>query len=152
MRYLENDIKEENIETMSREQLDKIKIKCNPAWFKSLMLKKKVSQLDSEVKEDYLGASKKAILNYIMLDPEESERLQILVAPKMWNPLVELQFHLFQCSSCSCSDFVPNSAHVSTPTAAPAACSRWCGHQYLGTKASSKPSSSADTTYSLSTQ
>ena len=88
-RYLEEDIQEANIETMGKEQLDLIKTKCsNPAWFKSLMLKKKVSQLDQEVKEDYVEASKKAVLNYIMLDPEEKERLKILVLPKVWSPLV----------------------------------------------------------------
>ena len=42
-RYLAEDIKEENIERMGKEQLEVIKAKCNhPAWFKSLMLKKKV--------------------------------------------------------------------------------------------------------------
>ena len=42
-RYLAEDIKEENIERMGKEQLELIKAKCNhPAWFKSLMLKKKV--------------------------------------------------------------------------------------------------------------
>ena len=59
--------------------------------------------LDQEVKEDYVEASKEAVLNYIMLDQvpflvhpvcmnvtsqEERERLNILVGPKIWGPLV----------------------------------------------------------------
>ena len=47
---MEEDIKEGTIEKMAREQLEVIKKKCNnPAWFKSLMLKKKVQLLDQEV-------------------------------------------------------------------------------------------------------
>ena len=44
-KYLAEDIKEENIETMSKEQLEVIKAKCNPAWFKTLILKKKVTEI-----------------------------------------------------------------------------------------------------------
>ena len=44
-KYLAEDIKEENIETMSKEQLEVIKAKCNPAWFKTLILKKKVIEI-----------------------------------------------------------------------------------------------------------
>ena len=49
-RYLAEDIKEENIERMGKEQLEVIKAKCNhPAWFKSLMLKKKVDNTPGNV-------------------------------------------------------------------------------------------------------
>ena len=43
------------------------------------MLKKKVSSLDEEVKSDYVEASKKAVMDYILLDTEEKKRLEISV-------------------------------------------------------------------------
>ena len=43
------------------------------------MLKKKVASLDEEVKSDYVEASKKAVMDYILLDPEEKMRLDISV-------------------------------------------------------------------------
>ena len=43
------------------------------------MLKKKVASLDEEVKDDYVEASKKAVLDYLLLDSEEKKRLDISV-------------------------------------------------------------------------
>ena len=43
------------------------------------MLKKKVASLDEEVKDDYVEASKKAVLDYLLLDAEEKKRLDISV-------------------------------------------------------------------------
>ena len=54
--------------------------RCNQDWFNSLMLKKKVASLDEEVKSDYIDASKKAVLDYILLDSEEKKRLEISVS------------------------------------------------------------------------
>ena len=52
------------------------------------MLKKRVSALDGEVRQDYVGASKQAVLDYLLLDPEERERLGIPVRPELWRPRV----------------------------------------------------------------
>ena len=62
--------------------------RCNPQWFTNLMLKKKVSTLDEEVRADYVVAAKKSILDYILLDKEEKERLNISVRPEAWQPRV----------------------------------------------------------------
>ena len=53
--------------------------RCNQDWFSNLMLKKKVASLDEEVKSDYVEASKKAVMDYILLDSEEKKRLDISV-------------------------------------------------------------------------
>ena len=48
------------------------------------MLKKRVAALDVEVKNDYVLAAKKSVMDYILLDPEERERLGISVRPESW--------------------------------------------------------------------
>ena len=48
------------------------------------MLKKRVNALDVEVKNDYVLAAKKSVMDYILLDPEERERLGISVRPESW--------------------------------------------------------------------
>ena len=53
--------------------------KLKAEWFSNLMLKKSVAELDTEVKTDYLMSSKKAIVDYILLDKEERNRLNIKV-------------------------------------------------------------------------
>ena len=40
--------------------------RCNPAWFTSLMLKKRVAALDAEVKSDYVTAAKRSVLNTVL--------------------------------------------------------------------------------------
>ena len=42
--------------------------RCNPAWFTSLMLKKRVAALDGEVRADYVTAAKQSVLDYILLE------------------------------------------------------------------------------------
>ena len=49
------------------------------------MLKKKVASLDEEVKSDYVEASKKAVMDYILLDSEEKKRLDISVIKLVLN-------------------------------------------------------------------
>ena len=49
---------------------------------------KRVSTLDAEVKHDYIVAAKKSVLDYILLDPEERDRLNISVRPVTWSPRV----------------------------------------------------------------
>jgi hypothetical protein len=51
------------------------------------MLKKKVASLDEEVKSDYVEASKKAVMDYILLDSEEKKRLDISVIKLIFNIL-----------------------------------------------------------------
>ena len=53
-----------------------------------MMLKKKVSSLEQEVRGDYVVAAKKSILDYILLDQEEKERLEMSVRPEAWEPRV----------------------------------------------------------------
>ena len=45
--------------------------RCNPAWFTSLMLKKRVAALDGEVRADYVTAAKQSVLDYILLEVRE---------------------------------------------------------------------------------
>ena len=59
--------------------------RCNQDWFSNLMLKKKVASLDEEVKSDYVEASKKAVMDYILLDSEEKKRLDISVIKLVLN-------------------------------------------------------------------
>ena len=77
--------------------------RCNPAWFTSLMLKKRVAALDGEVRADYVTAAKQSVLDYILLEvrevvvvtvmmiccqEEERTRLDISVRPRPWEPRV----------------------------------------------------------------
>ena len=77
--------------------------RCNPAWFSSLMLKKRVAALDGEVRADYVTAAKQSVLDYILLEvrevvvvtvmmifcqEEERTRLDISVRPRPWEPRV----------------------------------------------------------------
>ena len=48
-------------------------------WFTDLMLKKRVAALDAEVKSEYVLASKKAVMDYLLLDQQERSRLNIKV-------------------------------------------------------------------------
>ena len=52
------------------------------------MLKKRVAALDAEVKSDYVTAAKRSVLDYLLLDKEERERLGISVRPGPWEPRV----------------------------------------------------------------
>ena len=61
---------------------------CKPGWFNDLMLKSKVSVLHLEVEEQHSEASRKAILDYLLLDPQEQRRLeiQVIISPT-FNPI-----------------------------------------------------------------
>ena len=65
-----------------------VRKRCNPAWFTSLMLKKRVAALDAEVRSDYITAAKRSVLDYILLDTEERARLGISLRPEPWQPRV----------------------------------------------------------------
>ena len=52
------------------------------------MLKKRVAALDAEVKSDYVTAAKRSVLDYLLLDAEERQRLGISVRPGPWEPSV----------------------------------------------------------------
>ena len=57
---------------------------CKPGWFNDLMLKSKVVGLHQEVQKNHGEASRKAILDYLLLDPEERRRLEIQVMFEMF--------------------------------------------------------------------
>ena len=62
---------------LSKKQMMRIRSKLKREWFTSLMLKKKVVQINSEIKKNYTAAVKQAIVNYVLLDPEQRQRVNI---------------------------------------------------------------------------
>ena len=75
--YVEQDVSEDNLAGLSKKQMMRIRSKLKREWFTSLMLKKKVVQINSEIKKNYTAAVKQAIVNYVLLDPEQRQRVNI---------------------------------------------------------------------------
>ncbi|XP_023329300.1 dynein heavy chain 3, axonemal [Eurytemora carolleeae] len=82
------ELMDQNVEALSKQQYNRIKSLCKPGWFNDLMMKSKISVLHLEVEEQHSEASRKAILDYLLLDPQEQRRLEIQNVAQSWTPLV----------------------------------------------------------------
>ena len=70
-----------NTGSLSKSQLKTIKSKLNQKWFTNIMMKRKVQLIDDEVMENYRIAEKRAIVDYVLLDPSERVRVNVLEVP-----------------------------------------------------------------------
>ena len=72
--YIEKDVTEETLAQLTKKQMQRIRSKLKKEWFTSLMLKKKVVQINNEIKANYTDAIKQAVVNYVLLDQDQRER------------------------------------------------------------------------------
>jgi len=68
---------------LPKKQWLRIKGRLEGKWFNNLMLKKKVNAIYNEFIEEYYQSERKSIVNYVLLDPEERERVNL---PKLPDP------------------------------------------------------------------
>jgi hypothetical protein len=63
-------------------------------WFHNIMLKKKVKSIYSEIGEEFNHSEKRAIVSYVLMDPEERARIHLPGIPSSFKVSFDL-FWLF---------------------------------------------------------
>ena len=72
---------ETNLAKLSKKQLLRIRSRLRPEWFSNLMMKKLIGSLTEEVSGEYLSAVKRAVVNYVLLDAKERQRVNVHRVP-----------------------------------------------------------------------
>eukprot|EP00095_Tigriopus_kingsejongensis_P002576 maker-scaffold274_size229011-snap-gene-1.23 protein:Tk02576 transcript:maker-scaffold274_size229011-snap-gene-1.23-mRNA-1 annotation:"hypothetical protein LOTGIDRAFT_210054" len=88
MKYILHDLNGANLARFTKHQLSRIRDKLKVEWFQNIIYKKIVGLLVQEVEDDHLLAVKTSVVQYVLMDPEERQRVGISAIPRAFPRLL----------------------------------------------------------------